>query len=124
MRAQYEIDYYPTVTAEVFAVVDGQRELVDSFAELPMAMEYCREGFASRGEAVHWHVTRDEGVTVFRTQEIYIPDLSRSASPEWEAVPTTRTTATDQEPDRSTQKDSPSRGSGAPEPRLEGGPSR
>ena len=124
MRAQYEIDYYPSVTAEVFALVDGQRELVDSFAELPMAMEYCREGFASRGEAVHWHVTRDEGVTVFRTQEIYIPDLSRSVSPEWEAVPTTRNNAVDKEQDRATQKDSASRASVAPEPQLDDSTSR
>jgi YD repeat-containing protein len=124
MRAQYAINYYPAVTAEVFAVMDGRQELVHSFRELQMAMEYCREGFASRGERVHWHVKRDGRATIFRTQEIYIPDLSRSVSSEWEAVSAPRTTVTRDEQGRPTEKDSPSRRSVRSEPPLEVGPSR
>ena len=78
MGPQYEIDYYPAVTAEVFAGVDGQRELVDSFAEPQTAMEYCREGFTSSGEKVQWEVSRDQGATLYRSQEIPIyPALPR-----------------------------------------------
>lgn len=123
VKARYEIDYYPGVTAEVFAVVDGQRQAVDSFSELRMAIEYCREGFTSSGEKVQWEVSRDQGATLFRSQEIPIPDQAQSARPR-DSIQPTEITAADREADTLAQQASTASGCVASEPSLEDGPRR
>jgi hypothetical protein len=76
IKAFYEIDYFPGVTAELKCAVSRDdpryfdRQVVKQFGGLREAKQYAEKGYASRGHKAKWNKTDHEGFTRWQTQTV------------------------------------------------------